>query len=421
MSEAAEGGGGGFWGIWDRVKETSTQVLNVYKEDLQEFTSSLTTDTKQVIVQSAEIVKKATEDISTDEVSEGGGEDSTDRGGANGPSDLPGLSVLTIKLKQGLDSFLSEYPAQQTNDIPTEELVFLQDPEDLEGYEEWLKDFDLQQRTDEVSHLLTSDDLIRQAHAQYVPAKVGYGVFWKRYFFQQHKLQETENRRALLLEKATAAIEEEEDLGWGDDDDSEGEEEVIDDAAHPPQEGQQEVPTVADTSDSVDSTLPVTSSNFSPEEVGVEEEERPLAPVSNSPSPIVEVIPRKAQSPLRSPSSVAATASLVEPSAVEAQTASTVTADLLDLSGPATPSSPAPQPSAGILSPQPSPGVAPGMLTPVRVPSPLEKSPTVLFDDLSGSGGSSSSLLGEDWEVVPEKATPPAVEDDLDDAWADWE
>jgi len=78
----------------------------------------------------------------------------------------------------------------------------------------WKKDFHIQEKTDDISRLLTNVDKIREAHSKLVPVAVSYTDFWERYYYKLHKLNIEEERRAALVKRATNQNVDEEELGW---------------------------------------------------------------------------------------------------------------------------------------------------------------------------------------------------------------
>ena len=50
--------GGGWWGFFDKVKQTSNQIISIYTDDLKEFTKTISTDTKNAIKSTTEEANK---------------------------------------------------------------------------------------------------------------------------------------------------------------------------------------------------------------------------------------------------------------------------------------------------------------------------------------------------------------------------
>jgi hypothetical protein len=56
-------------------------------------------------------------------------------------------------------------------------------------------------RKDEIDKILSSNALMQELQNQIVPLVVDYDLFWTRYFFRLHKLQQVENARANLVKR----------------------------------------------------------------------------------------------------------------------------------------------------------------------------------------------------------------------------
>lgn len=176
-----------WWGgILETVKQKSEVIINMYKEDLQEFTSTITEDTKKVIETN---VTKA--------------------------NAIGGIEKIISHISGGAtderDKILSP---------PIDASLYTSEPEDQEDYNAWLATFDIKTRTEDISDILAGNEALRNLHRELVPASVTYGEFWQRYYYHYGKLKEKEDRRAALLQRANAAIASDttEDLGWDLDD-----------------------------------------------------------------------------------------------------------------------------------------------------------------------------------------------------------
>ncbi|KAK4134899.1 BSD-domain-containing protein [Trichocladium antarcticum] len=87
-------------------------------------------------------------------------------------------------------------------------------------YEGWVKAFDVDQKTDDISGDLAKYPELRATMEQLVPDRVPYADFWSRYYFLRHGIETAEARRRDLLKAASA----EEEVGWDEDSDDEAEE-----------------------------------------------------------------------------------------------------------------------------------------------------------------------------------------------------
>jgi len=202
-------GSEGWWGLtWlDKVKEKSDKIITMYKEDLSEFTKTITDDTKEAL-------RKTT-------------------------NPAPGEENFASQTLNGITGFFGNF-AQDEAKKPDEDkktgiivnrhqgrIIALQnelstyctEPTDAEEFLAWKKDFRIQSMTDEISRLWTTNEKIREIHTKLVPLAVSYADFWERYYFKLLKLNQEEERRAALVKRATNTQQDEEEVGWDMDDD----------------------------------------------------------------------------------------------------------------------------------------------------------------------------------------------------------
>ncbi|KAL2162013.1 hypothetical protein VTH06DRAFT_7798 [Thermothelomyces fergusii] len=106
----------------------------------------------------------------------------------------------------------------QLHVIHTSPERFTQDNAGAE-FEAWVKDFDVDKKTADISSDLEKYPELRATMEQLVPDKVPYADFWKRYYFLRHGIETAEARRKDLLKAAAA----EEEVGWDEDSDEETE------------------------------------------------------------------------------------------------------------------------------------------------------------------------------------------------------
>ena len=75
---------------------------------------------------------------------------------------------------------------------------FSKDPSG-EEYNKWVKDFDVEKKTEDISNDLAKYPELRTTMETLVPAKIPYADFWKRYYFLRHGIETAESRRRELL------------------------------------------------------------------------------------------------------------------------------------------------------------------------------------------------------------------------------
>ena len=98
--------------------------------------------------------------------------------------------------------------------------TYCDEPEDADDFAAWHETFDLASRKRDVDNLVAGNTFMSELQSRIVPAIVEYDLFWTRYFYRLHKLQQRHAQFAALTQRAEqGAALEEEDLGWGSDDD----------------------------------------------------------------------------------------------------------------------------------------------------------------------------------------------------------
>lgn len=123
----------------------------------------------------------------------------------------------------------------QLHAIHTSAISFTEDPQGAQ-WEEWEKDFDIENQTDVIAQDLEKYEELRRAMERLVPEKVEYKTFWTRYYFLRKAIEEEERRRKEVLKGELlqsfplnvsvnsftgATANPEEEVAWDDDDDEE--------------------------------------------------------------------------------------------------------------------------------------------------------------------------------------------------------
>lgn len=75
---------------------------------------------------------------------------------------------------------------------------FAKDPESAE-YDKWLKEFDVEKKTDAIALDLEKYEELRRAMEKLVPEQVEYKTFWSRYYFLRMVIESEEQRRRDML------------------------------------------------------------------------------------------------------------------------------------------------------------------------------------------------------------------------------
>lgn len=143
----------------------------MYKEDLQDFTNSLASDTKQVIDKSGNFIQKVAKETAepVDSVESDEEEPLTESAAKTDDKIRNMTEKLSKDIQNGIASLFGEYlpaTAKVSPEAEKEIAVFISDPQDIEKYNEWVKEFTLEDYTEEISHLLNADSFLRQVHGQ---------------------------------------------------------------------------------------------------------------------------------------------------------------------------------------------------------------------------------------------------------------
>eukprot|EP00729_Bicosta_minor_P010299 gene10299-10744_t len=194
------------------VGEQLTGALASVSGDLQEFVDTVQTDTSETVT---EIQTAIEEGAASDQgitlstvsgamgnivgsISSGLREDGTatdrgrrNKGGRSGDGDGP----VTYDRAEA-----------QLRAVQRDRKTYLTDPQgDEDAYHAWCEQFDLHARTEEISQLLSTDEVVQKLHAELIPGKVSYNLFWHRYFYSIHGLKVAEDKRLALQQQQQPA------------------------------------------------------------------------------------------------------------------------------------------------------------------------------------------------------------------------
>ncbi|CAK8531006.1 unnamed protein product [Lathyrus sativus] len=238
-----------FGGLIQTLASKSESVIANYRHDLEEFGSGLRIETSvireaasravkdlpasldvgaSVAQESLETVGQAIDDIgssvwkSTAQIISHGRDsllspDSDSESSNNGNKRI----LRSSSSSQGLDLKYSRFDVLVRGlqgDINT----YLEEPEDLENFNEWKLGFELDNKEEEIENLIKENSVVDEIYEKVVPSKIDDERFWSRYFYKLHKLNQAEEARAKFVKRAISG-DEEEDLSWDfDDDDDDG-------------------------------------------------------------------------------------------------------------------------------------------------------------------------------------------------------
>ncbi|KNA03690.1 hypothetical protein SOVF_206600 [Spinacia oleracea] len=226
------------WGFVGGLIKTfatkSESVIETYRRDLQEFSSGLKMETqvfKEVASSSLEVgASKAQESLesvgqaidnigsvvwkSTAQIiSQGSDSDQESQ-------DLSLHSSSNTKLDLTDGRKYSRFDAQLRG-IQCDINTYVEEFEDEGEFEKWRLSFDLGEKGEEMENLMRENGVMEGIYKRVVPSVVDDELFWFRYYYRVHKLEQAESVRAKLVERAN----EDEELSWDVDDEDEDEDE----------------------------------------------------------------------------------------------------------------------------------------------------------------------------------------------------
>ncbi|MCO5588549.1 hypothetical protein L7F22_042506 [Adiantum nelumboides] len=239
--------GAGIWGLGSLVKSLTSKsegIIQAYRKDLEEFGSGLKKESQLI----AEVAAYAVKDLPTSlETGAYKAQESIESVGQvvevfsssvwRGTADLIAQGkevVLRMDEDEGSvpvgvtpsSSLLSRYDSAsvpisagkysrfeaQVRAMQHDSSTYCDEPSDLVDYTAWKSTFSLTDKKQDIDALVVANTFFQELLLRFVPDVVSEDIFWTRYFYRLHKLQQTEEARADLVKRASAL--EEEDLSW---------------------------------------------------------------------------------------------------------------------------------------------------------------------------------------------------------------
>ncbi|XP_062506714.1 BSD domain-containing protein 1-like [Corticium candelabrum] len=196
-----------WWSGWfDRAREKSSAALAAAKRDVSEFISVVTRDTSGAIAQTTDRIRDKLQTRDTE--------------GDESQSEKPNPAVKSQAASSSssmLDTMTTSRSQAELNALQVDISTYCNEPDNIEEFDKWSSDFNLDSKTKEISELLVSSSHVRSLQTKLVPKVVPYRLFWMRYFYKVYKWKEDQDRRAKIMERATMQDDERE-LEWGDED-----------------------------------------------------------------------------------------------------------------------------------------------------------------------------------------------------------
>ena len=79
--------------------------------------------------------------------------------------------------------------------------TYCDEPEDVDDFASWQEGFSLEGRKADIDELLAGNAFMQELQSRIVPLIVEQEVFWSRYFYRLHKLQQAEEARSNLVKR----------------------------------------------------------------------------------------------------------------------------------------------------------------------------------------------------------------------------
>lgn len=245
--------GWSFGGLIRTLTTKSESVISNYRRDLEELGSGLRMETSMI----REVASRAVKDLPTtldvgasvaQESLESVGQAIDDIGSAvwkstskiisHGRDTFLASDLVSENHENSSDVVLSSNQLGKTRNLEFKQYnrfntqliaiqrdlnTYLEEPKDIENYNNWKLGFVLEDKEEEIEDLVKESEDVRETYRIVVPSTISHDIFWSRYFYRLHKLKQAEEARVKLVKRAISA-EDEEDLSWDveEDDDKEG-------------------------------------------------------------------------------------------------------------------------------------------------------------------------------------------------------
>lgn len=281
--EEAEEAGSSWWDSWyDSAKKKLTETNEFMMRDMREFTQAVKEDASRIVASTAAQMKDQLNiNINLEEASE------ATKTVTNSLTDFLGKVVQQVSPQNPDDSDDDSFLLGTRNGVkmlnPSEaRLYHLQTnpetyctgPDNDLDYEEWVKEFSIDNRKEEISTLMLDFKEVRSIYTKLVPEAVSHSDFWTRYFYKKSLHEKAEERRAKLVERAAMTSA---NLSWDDDDDDDLIGENKPSCSTSPSTSKLEISPPSATGDAVVETtnIPPQNTETKPEEVEKPTEEKP--------------------------------------------------------------------------------------------------------------------------------------------------
>lgn len=173
-------------------------MWNALKADFQEFVSTVTEDTSNVLSKLDSGMDTNEDGVHDDDVGEEAGDDAVENQKMANMADHRELKEIMTLLR--------DHPGTYTEPLT--------DEDDKEAVDEYLKNFSIESKTDEIAEVLKEhEETVKKHFEELCPTQVSYGDFWARYFYRcdeeriaRQLAEETERARQARAEAYEAGV-----------------------------------------------------------------------------------------------------------------------------------------------------------------------------------------------------------------------
>jgi len=216
------------------VKSKSMEVMKAVQEDLGEVKTTLSTYAAPVKGAGGAIKNSIQElDEVTDEMAE-----AAINGVTKGASSLwnmasgyasqmfteEDLEATPVLVGSNSEPIILDRLQAQLHALASDPTTYTKDPDPQDALaEDWtsyLATVELDSRQGEISELMINNGNVRKHYSNLVPSTVPHKLFWARYFFKVHLIDQQEVKRQALKRRAEEAkVDSDSEINWDEDED----------------------------------------------------------------------------------------------------------------------------------------------------------------------------------------------------------
>jgi BSD domain len=176
-------------------------MWNALKADFQEFVSTVTEDTSNVLSKLDAGLDKDEDGVKDDDVVE-----DAESGDDDAVKNQKMANVVNHRELKEIMTLLRDHPGTYTEPLT--------DEDDKEAVDEYLKNFSIESKTDEIAEVLKEhEETVKKQFEELCPTRVSYSDFWTRYFYRcdeeriaRQLAEETERARQARAEAFEAGV-----------------------------------------------------------------------------------------------------------------------------------------------------------------------------------------------------------------------